>query len=218
MTLASPEIDQQQPPLPAPPAEQPVFAATTPRRRRALRTLAIAATAIATAWLIALVLGVFGFDALPGISLPGEQQASGAGGAPAGAPASHRRAGRLTGAAAASLPTQAKTTELRHEIARRASRADRQRRSARTRGGGHASTRSPSSPASPGSPASAATPQAPASAATPVGNTTGRPAAPGDRRSPSATPGGHSGTATAPATTTTTTSHGHSADAPGTNR
>ncbi len=132
MTVASPEIDQQQPPVPAPPAEQPVFAATTPRRRRALRTLAIAAAAIAAAWLIALVLGVFGFDALPGITLPGEKQASGTGDAPAGAPAPHRRAGRLTHGAAASLPTKAKTTELRHEIARRAS--SQERRSTRAQG------------------------------------------------------------------------------------
>jgi hypothetical protein len=52
------------------PADEAIFAANGPSRRRLLRALGVAFVALLAAWLIALTLGVWGgFDSLPG--LPG---------------------------------------------------------------------------------------------------------------------------------------------------
>jgi hypothetical protein len=63
---------------PAPPAEppalasadRPVFAAATPARPRALRLAGRATAVLVGLWLVALVLGTFGFGPVAGIGLP----------------------------------------------------------------------------------------------------------------------------------------------------
>src|SRR3954468_24801179 len=51
-------------------AERPVFAATTPARPRALRLAGRVTAGLVALWLVALVLGTFGFGPVAGIGLP----------------------------------------------------------------------------------------------------------------------------------------------------
>src|SRR3954469_14989573 len=74
MSAAPAEIEPRPTSAPPPAGERPVFAAPSGRRLRVLRIVGLAAAALAATWLIALVLGAFGFDALPGVTLPGESQ------------------------------------------------------------------------------------------------------------------------------------------------
>lgn len=55
---------------PPPVAERPVFAATTPVRPRALRLAGRLTAGLVALWLVALVLGTFGFGPVAGIGLP----------------------------------------------------------------------------------------------------------------------------------------------------
>src|SRR3954447_8588157 len=69
MTLtatAEPETAAPPPPL----AERPVFAATTPARPRALKIAGRVMAGLVALWLVALVLGTFGFGPVAGIGLP----------------------------------------------------------------------------------------------------------------------------------------------------
>src|SRR3954453_19173335 len=50
--------------------ERPVFAATTPARPRALKIAGRVTAGLVALWLVALVLGTFGFGPLAGIGLP----------------------------------------------------------------------------------------------------------------------------------------------------
>src|SRR5690349_4436976 len=74
MSTSPSELEARPATSAAAPGERPVFADATDRRRNVLRALAVGAVALSAAWLIALVLGVLGFDALPGVTLPGESQ------------------------------------------------------------------------------------------------------------------------------------------------
>jgi len=232
MPVASPDIVEPRPPTaPAPSAEPPVFAASTPRRRRVLRASALGAAGLAGAWLIALVLGVFGFDPLPGLTLPGEHQAGQVAGQSASSGADDsargRRSVRITGTAAGALPS-ARTGAERNLNSR--SRPPHARRPGHPYqpGGAPSAGASPSSGSA--SPVQTAAPRAatggqgasstaPGQTGTPAGNGAGRSDTPGGRRSPTATPGGRSDTVAAPAPTTTPTgSPGRSGDAPGQNR
>jgi hypothetical protein len=51
-------------------AERPVFAATTPARPRALKLAGRVTAGLVALWLVALVLGTFGFGPVAGIGLP----------------------------------------------------------------------------------------------------------------------------------------------------
>jgi hypothetical protein len=212
------------------PGERPVFAAAGERRRRALRALGVGFAGLASAWLIALVLGVAGFDALPGVTLPGEPdrvdgpapaQASGASRSKSDSPQSVRGIARSSPAVSAAAPARA--------IAGRQARSSR-RAGSRRRGG---TTRTPSNQNESGSPTQAqspasSTPASPAVSSAPApaaqqpaaaDNGRGQPASPGDRRSATAGSGGSSGTATtAPAPAAQSESPGRSAGAPGQNR
>src|SRR4051794_41327471 len=55
---------------PPPVAERPVFAATTPVRPRALKVAGRVTAGLVGLWLVALVLGTFGFGRVAGIELP----------------------------------------------------------------------------------------------------------------------------------------------------
>jgi hypothetical protein len=59
--------------------EQPVFVAQTGRRAQRLRKVALAAAALVCLWLAGLAVGMLGFDALPGASLPGIDRLRGGG-------------------------------------------------------------------------------------------------------------------------------------------
>src|SRR4051794_5318859 len=74
MSAAPAEIEPRPTSAPPPAGERPVFAAPSGRRLRVLRIVGLAAAALSATWLVALVLGAFGFDALPGVTLPGESQ------------------------------------------------------------------------------------------------------------------------------------------------
>src|SRR3954464_13694488 len=70
MTLtatAEPETAASPPP---PVGERPVFAATTPARPRALKLAGRVTAGLVALWLVALVLGTFGFGPVAGIGLP----------------------------------------------------------------------------------------------------------------------------------------------------
>src|SRR3954468_20712408 len=69
MTLtATAEPETAAPPPPV--AEPPVFAATTPARPRALKIAGRVTAGLVALWLVALVLGTFGFGPVAGIGLP----------------------------------------------------------------------------------------------------------------------------------------------------
>src|SRR4051794_27115835 len=75
MTLtATADTEARLVPPPDPPApiapEGPVFAATTPTRPRALRIAGRVTAGLVALWLVALVLGTFGFGPVAGIGLP----------------------------------------------------------------------------------------------------------------------------------------------------
>lgn len=81
MSLSFPTIDRPtsaallEPVAPHDPAaaeigEKPVFAATGPARPRALKLAGRIAAGLVGLWLVALVLGAFGFGHVPGIQLP----------------------------------------------------------------------------------------------------------------------------------------------------
>jgi hypothetical protein len=71
MSPATVTPERTESPAPRPPApEKPVFAATSQRRPRALKLLGRFAAGLVGLWLVALVLGSFGFGEVPGIQLP----------------------------------------------------------------------------------------------------------------------------------------------------
>ena len=231
MPVTSSEIGEARPTSAPPATERPVFAAPSARRRRLLHAAGVGAFGLAAAWLIALVLGSFGFDALPGFTLPGEpDRADAPSGAVAGARESATRTHEGGDAGSATRVARAITRSARAGAAtdngtKRTSRTRRSSGHRRSGSSGGAAATTPGTPAtsSPGASASAGTPAAQAPAATPTasqGTGRGRPESPGDRRSATAGTGGNSGTTTAaPATTTTTTeSPGRSGSAPGRTR
>src|SRR3954464_12032575 len=75
MTLTA-TAEAEAPPVPPAEApafaaqERPVFAATTPARPRALRLAGRVTAGLVALWLVALVLGTFGFGPVAGIGLP----------------------------------------------------------------------------------------------------------------------------------------------------
>src|SRR3954453_7656451 len=129
MSTSPPELHARPATAAAAPGERPVFADATDRRRRALCAIGVGAAALAAAWLIALTLGVLGFDALPGVTLPGESQR-------ADGPATTARAGARRsdsgvraplGAVVRSSPAAGAAAPAR-AIAKRESRRSRGRR------------------------------------------------------------------------------------------
>src|SRR4051812_16756433 len=129
MSTAPPELHQRPASAAAAPGERPVFADATDRRRLALRALGVGAAALAAGWLIALTLGVLGFDALPGVTLPGEsRQADGpAPSATAGARRSDSAARRPPQPVVRSPPVLGPAAPA-HAIAKRESGRSRGRR------------------------------------------------------------------------------------------
>jgi hypothetical protein len=70
MTLTATAEPETAAPPPPPVAERPVFAATTPARPRALKVAGRVTAGLVALWLVALVLGTFGFGPVAGIGLP----------------------------------------------------------------------------------------------------------------------------------------------------
>jgi hypothetical protein len=69
-------VDFVQPTQVAPVDEQPVFAARSSRRPRALRIGGRAAAILTALWVVGLAIGAFGFGYLPGLKLPSSHQRS----------------------------------------------------------------------------------------------------------------------------------------------
>jgi len=220
MPTPLPELEQRPTSAPAPAGEAPVFAAVSARRRRMLRAASAGAGGLAAAWLIALALGVFGFDALPDVALPGEAGNADAG--EVGAVKSSRSASATAGEGDATRSSAAAAiARLEAKPAARADRGSERTRRASANGADSGATTAETTASAPAPTASAQAPATAPPAAPPSGsiaNGRGRPAAPGDRRSPTATGGPTATVAPTPTATTQPESPGRSGAAPGHNR
>jgi hypothetical protein len=186
------------PPSPPASAERPVFAAKTSARPRALRLAGRAAAGLVGLWLVALVLGAFGFGKVPGIELPrivgdeaGGDRAAHSSAPPPAAPSKHA-IGVTLRARPHAIPTAPKP-----RLGTRTTHGGPQV----TRGGAgsttHTGSRNPGTTPSHGTPGTSAptTVSTPAATASPAPTTTAPPASSSSGSSSKPTPRGSSSNA-----------------------